>query len=54
MSRNSLLSWIEHGLVRARQESTGLHRWIVWAETQEVERLQAYRHRDIGAERQCP
>lgn len=50
VSRNSLFNWIERGLVRARQESSGLHRWIVWADAKAVERLQTYRHRDIGAE----
>lgn len=50
ISRNRLLSWIEHGVVQARQESAGWCRWIVWADTNELERLQAYRDRDIGAE----
>src|SRR5260221_236058 len=36
--------------VRARKESGGMQRWIVWADASELERLQAYRHRDIGAE----
>ncbi len=50
ISRNSLLSWIERGLVRARKESGGWRRWIVWADAKELERLQAYRDRDVGAE----
>jgi hypothetical protein len=50
ISRNSLLYWIEHGLVRARKERGGWQRWIVWADAQEMERLQGYRDRDIGAE----
>ena len=50
VSRNSLIYWIEHGLVRARKESSGLHRWIVWADGAELERLGAYRDRDIAAE----
>ena len=50
VSRNSVIYWIEHGLVRARKESSGLHRWIVWADAAELERLQAYRDRDIAAE----
>src|SRR5258708_32368911 len=49
-SRNRLLSWIEHGLVRARQESGGWQRWIVWADAKELERLQGYRDRDVAAE----
>ena len=50
IARNSLLYWIEHGLVRARKESGGWQRWIVWADAQELERLQGHRDRDIGAE----
>jgi hypothetical protein len=50
ISRHSRLYWIEHGLVRARKESGGWQRWIVWADAKEMERLQAYRDRDIGAE----
>jgi hypothetical protein len=50
VARNSLCYWIEHGLVRARQERGGLHRWIVWADAAELERLQTYRDRDIAAD----
>jgi hypothetical protein len=50
ISRNSLLYWIEHGVVRARKERGGWQRWIVWADVQEIERLQGYRDRDIGAD----
>jgi DNA invertase Pin-like site-specific DNA recombinase len=50
ISRNSLLYWIEHGLVRARKESGGWQRWIAWADATELERLRAYRDRDIAAE----
>ena len=50
VSRNSLFYWIEHGRVRARKESGGRHRWIVWADATELERLQAYGHRDLAAE----
>jgi hypothetical protein len=50
VSRNSLLYWIAHGLVRARKESGGWQRWIIWADAKEMERLQGYRDRDIGAE----
>jgi len=48
--RSSLFTWIQRGVVRARKESGGMQRWIVWADASELERLQAYRHRDIGAE----
>lgn len=50
VSHNSLCYWIEHGLVRARKESGGWHRWIVWADAAELGRLRAYRTRDIAAE----
>ena len=50
VSRNSLFYWIEHGLVQARKESGGIHRWIVWADATELERLHAYRRRNIAAE----
>jgi DNA invertase Pin-like site-specific DNA recombinase len=50
VSPSSLFYWIRHGLVRARKQSGGVQRWIVWADAAEVERLRAYRHRDIGAE----
>src|SRR5262249_29762797 len=50
ISRNRLFYWIEHGLVRARKECGGWQRWIVWADTKEMERLRAYRDRDIAGE----
>lgn len=50
ISRTSLLYWIEHGLVRARKESGGWQRWIVWADAREVERLRQYHRRDRAAE----
>jgi DNA invertase Pin-like site-specific DNA recombinase len=50
MSHSSLFTWIQRGLVRARKESGGLQRWIVWADARELERLRAYRHRDMAAE----
>jgi DNA invertase Pin-like site-specific DNA recombinase len=50
ISRNSLLYWIEHGLVRARKERGGWQRWIVWADASEVERLRQDPQRDRAAE----
>jgi len=49
IAHNSLIYWLEHGLVRARKEPGGWQRWIVWADAAELERLQAYRDRDIAA-----
>jgi hypothetical protein len=51
VSSSCLLYWIERGVVRARKEHGGWQRWIVWADAAELERLRAYRHRDIAAER---
>jgi hypothetical protein len=50
VSRNTLLYWIQRGQVRARKEHEGLQRWIVWADAPEMERLHAYRQRDLAAE----
>ena len=50
VSPSSVCYWTRHGVVRARKETGGLQRWIVWADATELERLQAYRHRDIAAE----
>src|SRR5262249_57668143 len=44
--RSCLLDWIQRGQVRARQEEQGLHRWIVWADPAEMERLRQYHRRD--------
>jgi hypothetical protein len=46
--RASLYHWIRHGLVRARQLDESLHRWVVWADEAEQERLQQYHQRTIG------
>lgn len=46
--RGSLYYWIRQGLVRARQLDEPLHRWVVWADQAEQERLQRYHQRAIG------
>jgi DNA invertase Pin-like site-specific DNA recombinase len=48
--RSCLFAWIQRGHVRARQEEQGLHRWIVWANAAEQERLVQYHQRDRAAE----
>ena len=48
--RGTLLHWIRQGVVRARQLDEPLHRWVVWADEAEQERLQAYHQRVIGDE----
>jgi len=48
VSRNSLSYWIEQDLGQACKERGGWRRWIVWADATEVERLQAYRDRNIA------
>jgi DNA invertase Pin-like site-specific DNA recombinase len=46
--RGSLHHWIRQGLVRARQLDEPLHRWVVWADETEQERLRQYHQRAIG------
>jgi hypothetical protein len=46
--RASLLHWIRQGLVRARQLDEPLHRWVVWADEAEQERLRQYHQRAMG------
>ncbi len=44
----SLHHWIRQRLVRARQLDEPLHRWVVWADENELERLRQYHQRSIG------
>jgi len=44
----SLHRWIHQGLVRVRQLDEPLHRWVVWADEAEQERLRQYHQRAIG------
>lgn len=44
----TLLHWIRQGVVRARQLDEPLHRWVVWADEAEQERLRQYHQRAIG------
>jgi hypothetical protein len=46
--RASLYHWIRQGLMRARQLDEPLHRWVVWADEAEQERLRQYHQRTIG------
>jgi len=46
--RASLYHWIHQGLVRAHQLDEPLHRWVVWADEAEQERLRQYHQRAIG------
>jgi DNA invertase Pin-like site-specific DNA recombinase len=50
LPRSGLHHWVGQGRVRARQEEGGHHRWIIWADATEVQRLRRYRHRDLAAE----
>ena len=50
MTRSLLHSWIQRGLMQARQEGQGMHRWIVQADAATLERLRQYRQRDIASE----
>ncbi len=46
--RGSLSHWIRQGLVQARQLDEPLHRWVVWADEAEQERLRQHHQRAIG------
>lgn len=48
--RSCLFAWIQRSHVQARQETRGLRRWIVRADTREMERLRQYHRRDRAAE----
>jgi hypothetical protein len=53
MTRALLHTGIQHGLVHARQEGQGMHRWIVQADAATLQRLRQYRQyrqRDIASE----
>jgi hypothetical protein len=50
VARSVLHTWIQRGLVRARQEGQGMHRWIVQADASAVEWLRQYHQRDIASE----
>ena len=46
--RASLYHWIRQGLVQARQLDEPLHRWVVWADETEQERLRQFHQRSLG------
>jgi DNA invertase Pin-like site-specific DNA recombinase len=48
ISKASLHHWIKLGLVQARQLDESLHRWVVWADEEELERLRQYHQRNVG------
>ncbi len=48
LSRSCLHRWIRLGWVRARQEESPLHRWIVWADDAELTRLELLRHQSVA------
>lgn len=48
--KGTLEQWVRRGWVRARQEPTGLRRWIIWADASERERLRELHRRPIGDE----
>lgn len=50
VARSLLHTWIQRGLVPARQEAHGMHRWIVQANASAIERLRRYHQRDIASE----
>jgi hypothetical protein len=50
LSRSSLYNWIKRGWVRARQLDDGCHRWVIWADATEVERLRQLHQRSTAEE----
>jgi DNA invertase Pin-like site-specific DNA recombinase len=50
LARSTLHHWITRGWVRARQEVPPPHRWIVWADAAELERLRQFHHRSVPDE----
>lgn len=48
LSRSRLHRWIQLGWVRARQEESPLHRWIVWADEAELARLEQLRQQSVA------
>jgi hypothetical protein len=50
LARSTLHHWITRGWVRARQEVQPPHRWILWADAAERERLRQFRQRSVSDE----
>jgi hypothetical protein len=48
LPKSTLEHWIRRGWVRARQEPTGLRRWIVRADAAEQERLRQFQQRPVA------
>ncbi len=48
--RNSLHYWIQRGWLRARQLTTPLREWVIWADAAEVARLRQLRSRSTAEE----
>ena len=46
----TLYCWLRHGYLQARQLEPPSHRWIIWADQQELDRLHHFRHRSIPEE----
>lgn len=50
MPISTLYRWRRRGKLNARQVSQADHRWIIWADEAELERLRQYRHRSLKEE----
>lgn len=44
----TLYDWVRRGWVKARQQEQPPRRWIVWADSTEIERLRQHRQRPVG------
>jgi len=54
LSRSRLHRWIQLGWVRARQEESPLHRWIVWADETELARFEQLSERSVAEHARQP
>ena len=44
----TLYNWLRRGWVKGRQRETAPHRWLIWADTKEVERLRHRHQQPVG------
>ena len=52
--RSTLFGWIRRGAVRARRLDEPLHRWVIWADGAELDRLRRHHGRSMEIEMRRP
>ncbi|MDA8187814.1 MAG: recombinase family protein [Dehalococcoidales bacterium] len=50
LPQSSLYNWIQQGWVRAHREEQSPHRWVIWADDAEIQRLRMLHQRSLGDE----